>query len=44
MTSARLEMRRVRPEISPYCSSGKLDWTTLTDGVSITHKREPDYP
>jgi len=31
-----LETLRDRPEISPCCVSGKHDWTTLTEGVSIT--------
>src|SRR6202023_755476 len=31
----RLETLRDRPEISPWSLSGKLDWTTLTEEVSI---------
>ena len=31
----RLETHRDRPEISPWSLSGKLDWTTLTDEVSM---------
>ena len=30
-----METLRDSPEISPWRSSGKLDWTMLTDGVSI---------
>ena len=37
----RLEMLRERPEISPCCASGKLDCTTLTDGVSMTPRPRP---
>src|SRR4029453_15354188 len=32
----RFDTLRDRPEISPWRSSGKLDCTRLTDGVSIT--------
>src|SRR4029453_15572523 len=32
----RLDTLRDNPEISPCCSSGKADCTTLTDGLSIT--------
>ncbi len=32
----RLETLRDRPEMSPWSSAGKLDWTTLTDDVSMT--------
>src|SRR5580700_2822216 len=31
----RLETLRDRPEISPWFRSGKLDWTTLTEEVSM---------
>src|SRR6202047_4200815 len=31
----RLETLRDRPEISPWSWSGKLDWTTLTEAVSM---------
>src|SRR5438552_19112591 len=31
----RFDTLRDRPEISPCNASGKLDWTTLTEGVSI---------
>ena len=37
----RLEMQRDRPEISPCCSSGNADCTTLTDGVSMTPTPSP---
>jgi hypothetical protein len=37
----RLEMQRDRPEISPCCSSGNADCTTLTEGVSITPTPRP---
>ena len=37
----RLETHRDNPEISPWSSSGKLDCTTLTDGVSIVPSAEP---
>ena len=37
----RLEMQRDKPEISPCCSSGNADCTTLTDGVSITPTPRP---
>jgi hypothetical protein len=36
-----LEMLRDRPEISPCSSSGKLDWTTFTEGVSIAPTPRP---
>src|SRR5208337_5347241 len=32
----RLETLRDRPEISPWSVSGKLDWTTLTEAVSMS--------
>jgi hypothetical protein len=32
----RLDTLRDWPEMSPWSRSGKLDWTTLTDEVSIT--------
>ncbi|MGJ3560180.1 hypothetical protein ACR6C2_22925 [Streptomyces sp. INA 01156] len=32
----RFDALRDSPETSPCCSSGKLDCTTLTDGVSMT--------
>ena len=38
----RFDTLRDRPEISPCCSSPKLDCTTLTDGVSISADAEPD--
>jgi len=34
----RLETLRDRPEISPRSWSGKLDWTTLTEAVSMSPK------
>ena len=37
----RFDTLRDRPEISPWSSSGKLDCTTLTDGVSITPTLRP---
>ena len=37
----RLEMLRDSPEISPCSSSGKLDWTTFTEGVSIAPTPRP---
>ena len=37
----RFETLRDSPEISPCCSSGKLDCTTLTDGVSISPSPRP---
>ena len=37
----RLETLRERPEISPCSASGKLDWTTFTDGVSIPPTPRP---
>src|SRR5205085_5708624 len=37
----RLDTLRERPEISPCCSSGKLDCTTLTEGVSIPPRPKP---
>ena len=37
----RLDTLRDSPEISPWCSSGKLDCTTLTDGVSIAPTPRP---
>ena len=38
----RLETLRERPEISPCISSGKLDWTTFTEGVSIAPTPSPN--
>jgi hypothetical protein len=38
----RLETLRDRPEISPCRASGKLDWTTLTEGVSIAPRPKAD--
>ncbi|OQB76250.1 MAG: hypothetical protein BWX88_05365 [Planctomycetes bacterium ADurb.Bin126] len=32
----RFETLRERPDISPWSSSGKLDWTTVTEDVSMT--------
>lgn len=37
----RLPTLRERPETSPYLSLGKLDCTTLTEGVSITPRPRP---
>src|SRR5207245_11792459 len=37
----RLETLRDSPEISPWRSSGKLDCTTFTDGVSIVPLPRP---
>ena len=37
----RLETLRDSPEISPCSASGKLDWTTLTEGVSIAPTPRP---
>ena len=37
----RLETLRDSPEISPCSSSGKLDWTTFTEGVSIAPTPRP---
>ena len=37
----RFEMLRDRPEISPCSSSGKLDCTTFTEGVSMTPRPRP---
>src|SRR5262249_13848989 len=37
----RLDTARDRPEISPCCSSGKLDCTTLTEGVSMPPRPRP---
>ena len=37
----RLETLRDSPEISPCSSSGKLDWTTFTRGVSIAPTPRP---
>ena len=37
----RFETLRDSPEISPCFSSGKADWTRLTDGVSITPRPRP---
>src|SRR6478752_5397384 len=37
----RLDTLRDTPEISPCCWSGKLDCTTLTDGVSIVPRPTP---
>jgi hypothetical protein len=38
----RLDTLRDRPEMSPWSASGKLDWTTLTDDVSITPTPAPN--
>ena len=38
----RLETLRDKPEISPWSASGKLDWTTLTDDVSMTPTPAPN--
>ena len=38
----RFETLRERPEISPCSSSGKLDCTTFTDGVSIAPTPSPN--
>jgi hypothetical protein len=38
----RLDRLRDRPEISPWSESGKLDWTTLTDEVSMTPTPMPN--
>src|SRR3954453_12984707 len=40
----RLETLRESPEISPCSASGKLDWTTLTEGVSIAPRPSPTRP
>src|SRR3954467_542965 len=37
----RFETLRERPEISPCIASGKLDWTTFTEGVSIAPRPRP---
>ena len=37
----RFDMLRDRPEISPCSSSGKLDCTTFTEGVSIPPRPRP---
>ena len=37
----RLETLRDSPDISPCSCSGKLDCTTLTEGVSITPRPRP---
>ena len=37
----RLDTLRDRPDISPCCSSGKLDCTKLTEGVSINPRPKP---
>src|SRR4051794_1537462 len=37
----RLETLRESPEISPCVSSGKLDWTTFTDGVNMAPMPRP---
>jgi len=37
----RLDTLRDRPEISPCRCSGKLDWTTFTEGVSIPPSPSP---
>ena len=34
-------MLRDSPEISPWSCSGKLDWTTFTEGVSIPPRPRP---
>ena len=38
----RLETLRESPEISPCSSSGKLDWTTFTEGVSLAPTPGPN--
>jgi hypothetical protein len=38
----RFETLRDRPEISPWSASGKLDWTTLTEEVSMTPTPAPN--
>src|SRR6202012_4642592 len=38
----RLETLRDRPEISPWSASGKLDWTTLNEDVSIVPTPAPN--
>ena len=37
----RLDTLRDRPEISPCCSSAKLDCTMFTDGVSMAPRPSP---
>ncbi len=37
----RFETLRDRPEISPWSRSGKADWTTLTEEVSMTPTPAP---
>jgi hypothetical protein len=37
----RFDTLRDSPEISPCNASGKLDWTTLTEGVSIPPSPRP---
>src|SRR6185437_9717489 len=37
----RLDTLRESPEISPCSASGKLDCTTLTEGVSMTPRPRP---
>ena len=37
----RFEMLRDKPDISPWSFSGKLDWTTLTEDVSMTPTPAP---
>ena len=37
-----METLRDNPEISPCSASEKLDWTTLTDAVSITPTPAPN--
>ena len=38
----RFDTLRDRPEISPCWFSGNADWTTFTDGVSITPETRAD--
>ena len=38
----RFETLRDRPEISPWSASGKLDWTTLTEEVSMVPTPAPN--
>ena len=38
----RFETLRDRPEMSPWSASGKLDWTTLTEEVSMTPTPAPN--
>ena len=37
-----METLRDRPEISPWSESGKLDWTTLTEEVSMVPTPAPN--